>query len=132
MNSCCIVKNVFSFSRMILYQSFCKSIIFISQIGFLISSTDVEATLKQLWNNVISTLKHRWNDVVQRWKLVVTMMCNIGSTLFQHQTMTFYQRCTTLIRSWNAVWVRSLLIEVFLAKSVAYETSVNSFRITTK
>ena len=77
-------------------QSFCKSSLFTSQISFKIALTDVKATLKQHWYNVISTLKQRWNDIEQRWKTVALTLCNVDLTLFQRCTPTLYQCCATL------------------------------------
>ena len=73
-----------------------KSILFSCQIGFDIALTDVEATLKQRWDNVISSLKQRWNDVVQLWKTVASTLCNVDSTLFQRSAPTLYQCCATM------------------------------------
>ena len=115
---------------------FCKSILFTSQIGFDIALTDVEATLKQRWDNVISTLKHRWNDIVQPWKTFTLTLWNVDLTLFQRWRPKLYQCCatlkirflilfqfhrwinviwmviynveTTLIRRWNVGWVVSM------------------------
>ena len=53
-----------------------------SQIGFQITLTNVEASLKKRWDNVISTLKQRWKDVPQRlFNVVSTSDTNIVSTL---------------------------------------------------
>ena len=58
--------------------------------------TDVETTLKQHWDNVISTLKQRWKDVVQRWKTVALTLCNVDLTLIQRWTPALYWGCATL------------------------------------
>ena len=46
-----------------------------SPIGFHIALINVEATLKQRGCNVVSTL------------------CNVVSTLFEHRALALYQRC---------------------------------------
>ena len=80
------------------YQSFWKSIFFTSQIDFDIALTDVEATLKQLWDNATSSLKHRRNNVVQCLKAIVSTLCNVDSTLFQGRTPTLYR----LVQRWKS------------------------------
>ena len=74
------------------WKSFCKFILFSSQIGFDIALTDIEATLKQ-----------RWNGVVQRWKTVSSKLCKGDLTLLQCWTSMLYQFCATL-----KIWLRIL------------------------
>ena len=69
--------------------------LFISQIGFDIALTNIEATLKQRWDNAISTCKQYWNDIVQRWKTIALTLCNVDLTLFQRWTPTLYQCSAT-------------------------------------
>ena len=74
---------------------FCKSILFTSQIGFDIALTDVEATLKQHWDNGMSMLKQRWNNILQCWETVALTLCNVDLTFFQGWTPPMYQFCAT-------------------------------------
>ena len=70
--------------------------LFTCRIGFDIALTDIEATFKQGWDNVLSTLKQRWNDIVQRWRTVALTLCNFVLKLLQRWTPTLYQYCLTL------------------------------------
>ena len=81
-----------------------------SLIGFNEILTNIDTTLKQCRDKVVSTLFQRCsnvrqqccNKVVQRWKYDVKFcfIFNVGSTLFQADTHVE----TTLIQRWNVGW----------------------------
>ena len=119
--------------------------LFTSQIGFDVALTNVEATLKQ-----------RWNDVVQYWKTVSSMLRNIDLTFFHCWTPTLYHCCatlkirfrilfhfhrrinvvstviqnleTTLIRRWNDGWVVSM--KKLILRNILPKTSLTKWNFT--
>ena len=74
----------------------CKFLLLTCHICFDVALTDIEATLKERWDLVITTSKQHWNDIVQRWKMVALTLCNVDLMLFQSWTPTLYQYCATL------------------------------------
>ena len=90
------------FCRIKLSLQICKSLLITSLTGFRIAFTDVETTLKQRRNKVVSTLfqrclnigHRRCIDIVQRPKSDVGFgfIFHVGSTLFQRWSTTLKQR----------------------------------------
>ena len=85
-----------------MYLQICKSVLITSPTGFDVAFTNVEDTLKQHQDKVVSTLFQRWFKVehqrcinfVQRWKsdVVFCFIFNIGAMLFQRWSKTLKQR----------------------------------------
>ena len=68
-----------------MYSTILQSTIITRPTGFNIALTNVNARLKQRCINVVQTLFN-----------VISMFCDVVSTLFQRHALMLYQRCATL------------------------------------
>ena len=107
------------------WKSFCKFILFSSQIGFDIALTDIEATLKQRWNGVVQRwktvssklCKGRWFNVVSMLDIdVVSILCNVENLTsdfvsFSTSSQRYFNgdpQCWNNVRRWNVGWLVSI------------------------